>query len=378
MKVFIDGRMLYMSGIGRYIRNIIKGTMAADDSLEYLIAGDLNEISKYQKEEIQPEKRTAIKSTPYNKTIYSAGEQLAGSRLVRENNSYDIMFFPHYNTPYYLSSNSVVTVHDLIHFKFAYSFNRTKVLFARQVLKNAVNKTGKIIAVSESTKNDLLEMFPRLAEDKIKVIYQGVSSKFRAATDEEMKAYKKKRGLSNYLLFVGNRKPHKNLSRLIEAYAGLIEEMPGLQLVIAGQRFAPTDEVDLLKKKYQLANLLEFSDLTDAELPYLYSGAEALVFPSLYEGFGLPVLEAMSCNTPVILSGTSSLPEVAGAAGVYFNPYDIEEIGTQIYNVLKDASLKENLKQRGIEQARKFTWAKTSGNTLKVFKQAAADAGRGR
>ncbi len=377
MKVFIDGRMLYMSGIGRYIRNIIKGTLAADDSLEYLIAGDVNEISKYMKEEISLQNRAAIKTAPYNKTIYSTGEQLAGSRLVRENNSYDLMFFPHYNAPYYLSSNSVVTVHDLIHFKFAYSFDRAKVLFARQVLKNAVNKTGKIITVSESTKNDLQEMFPRLAEDKIKVIYQGVSSKFRAATDEELKAYKKKRGLSNYLLFVGNRKPHKNLSRLIEAYAGLIKEMPGLQLVIAGQRFAPIDEVDLLKKKYQLANLLEFSDLTDAELPFLYSGAEALVFPSLYEGFGLPVLEAMSCNTPVILSGTSSLPEVAGAAGVYFNPYNIEEIGTQIYNVLKDAHLRENLKQRGIEQARKFSWAKTSDNTLKVFKQAAADDGRG-
>ena len=131
-----------------------------------------------------------------------------------------------------------------------------------------------------------------------------------------------------------------------------------------------------MKKKYQLDNLLEFTDMPDDELSLVYSGAEALVLPSLYEGFGLPVLEAMQCCTPVILSRCSSLPEVAGDAGVYFDPYDIEAIQGQIYKVLKDQTLRDSLVKQGFEQVKKFTWDRAAAETLQVFREISAAAGR--
>ena len=376
MQVFIDGRMLYKSGIGRYIRNIVRETMVLKDDLDYLIAGDLEQINYYRREEIPDRYRKAIKAIPYNQEIYSWGEQLSGSYLARRKANNDIVFFPHYNAPYYLPANSAVTIHDLIHFKLAHDFNRPQVLLARQVLKNAVKKAGRIITVSQSTRQDLMEMFPAIDEEKISVIYHGVSDRFRAAEVSEIEKYKKKRGLHRYLLFIGNRKPHKNLGRLVEAYAGLIKEIPDLQLVIGGEKFAAGDEVDLLKQKYQLDNLLEFTDLHDNELSLIYSGAEALVLPSLYEGFGLPVLEAMQCRTPVILSRCSSLPEVAGDAGVYFDPYDIEAIQGQIYKVLKDQTFRDSLVKQGLEQVKKFTWDRAAAETLQVFREISAAAGR--
>lgn len=376
MKVFLDGRMLYQSGIGRYIRNIVHTTLGSDDSLEYLIAGDLKEIERCQEQEFLSCHRAAIKAIPYEQRIYTLGEQMVGSRLVKTNDQCDLFFFPHYNAPYYLPANSVVTVHDLIHFRLAERFERSKVLLARQVLKNAIKKAGKIITVSKSTSQDLQEMFPGLDREKIKVVYHGVGNQFSKALADEIDEYKKKRGLTEYILYIGNRKPHKNLGRLVEAYAGIIKDIPGLQLVIAGKRFAAIDEVDLLRKKYQLKNLVELKDLSDDELRLLYSGADALVLPSLYEGFGLPVLEAMNCNVPVVLSNTSSLPEIAGDAGIYFDPYNIEDMGRQIYSILTDGSLQNRLKKAGIKQAGKFTWHKAAEETLRIFNQIIDPLGR--
>lgn len=367
MQVFIDGRMLYKSGIGRYIRNILQETMLLDADLKYLLAGCQKEITYFAGLSKLNEQR--LETVKYEHGIYTVSEQIYGSLLALKYSACDVFFFPHYNVPCLCPSNSVVTVHDIIHFKLEKLYNRARVLAASQVLKNGVFKAEKIIAISESTKNDLQEMFPLLPSSKIEVIYQGVDSHFKPASAAEINNLKQRLGLEQYILYVGNRLKHKNLDRLIGAYIDLIGEVPDLQLVICGQRFSHNDEIDELKQKFKLSGVVEMDSLHDEELATLYSGAEALVFPSLYEGFGLPPLEAMACHTPVIVAKTSSLPEVVGDAGIYFNPYDIEEMGAQIYNVLNDSHLRECLKTRGIEQAQKFSWTKTASETLEVFRK---------
>lgn len=369
MKVFVDARMLYKSGIGRYIRNILQETLLLDKELTYLLAGSVEESSYFRAESLLSDLQ--IKSIDYNNRIYTISEQVRGSILAFRHASCDVFFYPHYNVPWLCPENSVVTIHDLIHFKLKNFYNPGRVKAAGLVLKNGVCKAGRIIVISQSTKNDLMEMFPSLSPSKIQVIYQGVDPRIKPASITKVTNLKQKLGLGKYILYVGNRLQHKNLGRLIKAYAEVIHEIHGLQLVICGSRFKKRDEIDQLKQKYDLHGLIEVSSLSDDDLSALYTGAEAFVLPSLYEGFGLPVLEAMACNTPVIAANTSSLPEVVGDAGVYFDPYNIEEMSEQIYHVLKNGAIREKLIKQGLEQVKKFNWAKTAAETLDVFRQAA-------
>lgn len=373
MQVFMDGRMLYKSGIGRYIRNVMQETMKMDENLNYLLAGEQGEFSRFVEELPSPHLRLQIKPAKYEQDIYTVGEQIRGSFLTLKYRAADVFFYPHYNAPRFLSSNSIVTVHDLIHFRLPQYYNRPKLLLARQVLGNALKRAGRIIVISHSTADDLIAMFPGLPAGKIQVVYQGVSPFFNPAPAVDIKRLKKRWGLGCYILYVGARKPHKNLGRLVKAWLNLLYDKPGLQLVICGERSDQKDEIDIVKEKYKPEGLVEISGLTDGELKVLYSGAEAFVFPSLCEGFGLPPLEAMACGTPVIAAAASSLPEVIGEAGTYFNPYNIEEIGQQIYRILKDTEERERLVKNGALRAKEFRWETTARETLEIIRQVAQD-----
>jgi glycosyltransferase involved in cell wall biosynthesis len=263
----------------------------------------------------------------------------------------------------------VVVVHDLIPLHFRHSFPRQYHYF-RFVLPAILNKTRAIIAVSENTKRDL-KAFYGLESSRIHIVPGGYD-RDHYRTGIETAPVKSKCGLEAYLLYVGNLLPHKNLRRLLKAFALISTKVPH-QLAIAGRkdpRYLPALEAEA--EALGLVGRVTFLDyVSPADLPALYAGAEATVFPSLYEGFGLPILEAMACGTPVIASHAGSLPEVAGDAAVLVDPYNVEGMAGIIETVLRDPGIRETMRWRGLEQVERFSWKRTALMILQVLQTVA-------
>lgn len=258
----------------------------------------------------------------------------------------------------------IITVHDLTVKKldlFTHSSSRWR-SFASWIYSyklKSLAKAFQIIAVSQNTKNDIISDF-RIPEEKISVTYEGVDSSFRILPN-----IKRER---NTLLYVGNELPHKNLPALFKAIAIVKKSLPDVKLTKIGMPGWPgvREQLTRLAEKLDITESITFKDKVN-DVVCEYNSAQALVFPSLYEGFGLPVLEAMACGCPVITSKRSSIPEVAGDAALYFNPEDPFEIAERILLVLSNPKLKKNLAKKGIERARVFSWDKCAQETLSVY-----------
>lgn len=364
MNIFLDARFYKRSGIGRYIDGLYRDIIDNKPDVKITAAGDINLLtSSFFK---------AQKIIPYNPLIYSLSEQVKGSLLVHKfKKRVDVFHIPHYNVPWFLPANSVVTIHDLTQFLFPDIFNRFKRLAARVVLKNALNKAGRIVVVSESTKKDILKHYSEF-EDKVRVVYNGISTDFKPLPVDEVNAFKKSKGIDNYILYVGNRKPHKNIKRLLEAFSIIRKEYSDLQIVIIGDRFSDVDDIDMWKKDMNLGEdaVNEVTKVSDEELHRYYCGAKILVHPSLYEGFGFTPLEAFACGIPAVVSNTASLPEICGDAAVYFDPYNVSDMAKKIKMVIEDKALQKTLVNRGLQRTSFFTWERCANETLKVFEEA--------
>ena len=367
MKIFIDARMIYKSGIGRYIREILKNIATLEKDTIFYLAGNSNEIKKFICSNKVFNRRNHIIN--YDIPIYSLKEPLSGSVLnYRYKKNIDVFFSPHYNVPFYLPENSVITIHDLIHFKFPQYFGSLKVKFAKIVLSNGVKKAKRIIVDSNSTAKDLRSMFPGI-ENKIEVVNIGVSKSFSVLDNKKVADFKRKNKLNNYILYIGNKKPHKNLKGIAEAYINVKKTFKDLKLVIIGKKFKDLDVRNMFKNKVDLTDVIELENIPDNEIVYYYNGASAFVFPSFYEGFGLPPLEAMACGCPVIVSDTSSLPEICGDGAYYVDPGCVNSITRGIYDILSDEDLQKNLISKGLERTNLFNWEKAAKKTLNIFKE---------
>jgi len=273
------------------------------------------------------------------------------------------IFHPTYYNPYFLnyigSKPFVLTIYDMIHEMFPEMFSaKDKTSEWKKLL---AKKAERIIAISENTKRDIVQ-FHWINEQKIDVIYLGNS--LHIAQKSLMPPMKLP---DKYLLYVGDRHLYKNFNAFIRAVAPLLYEDETLNIVCAGgKRFTEDEKILLAKMKIdkQIHHCLITSD---DHLGYLYSNAVAFIFPSLYEGFGIPILEAFSCGCPVVLSNTSSLPEVAGDAAEYFDPNNITSIRESVYKVINNSGLITELKRRGFEQLKKYSWDKAAKDTLKVY-----------
>lgn len=259
----------------------------------------------------------------------------------------------------------VVIIHDVLPLHFPEEYPRQQYYF-RYWVPRLLRKSRVIVADSEHTKGDLMRCYG-IDTDRICVIPAGYD-KTQYRPGIEMEAVKRKYALTSYLLYVGNLLPHKNLRRLLQAFGRIAGRM-AFQLVIAGKkdpRYYPALEAEV--EALDLRHRVLFLDyvLTE-ELPILYAGAEFLIFPSLYEGFGLPPLEAMACGTPVIVSNVSSLPEVVGDAALLFNPYDVEEMARAMTRVLSEKGLSDSMRSKGLERAKQFSWESTAKNLLHVL-----------
>lgn len=220
-------------------------------------------------------------------------------------------------------------------------------------------RTNKIIAVSESTKNDLINLY-QIKPEKIKVIYSGIGKQFQPAKVKNQYGLPEK-----FILYFGTIEPRKNLIGLIKAFQMIKKKNPDLKLVLAGSKGWLYE--DIFKTAKGDKDIIFTGFIKEEDKPALYNLASVFVYPSFFEGFGFPPLEAMACGTPTIVSNNSSLPEVVGEAALMVDSYNLDELAWLMNEVLNDLKLREELKQRGLAQAKRFSWERTARETMKVL-----------
>jgi len=281
----------------------------------------------------------------------------------------DVTFVPAHTLPVAFPGRGVVTVHDLGYRYFPQAHPRHHRLYLDVTTHYSVQRAACILADSEATASDL-QQFYNVSDDKIRVVYPGVTPPlaemtFNSAIARVRDKYKLPQ---HYFIFVGTLQPRKNIARLVQAFDRWSQANPGgAALVLAGGRGWMFDEAWL----QDVPNVYPIGYISEEDKYALLSGALALVFPSLYEGFGFPVLEAMHCGTPVITSNTSSLPELAGNAALLVDPLNVSEIATAMDLIFSHGHLRYRLRAKGYRQAEKFTWERTAQKTLKVLEEAA-------
>lgn len=284
----------------------------------------------------------------------------------------DITFVPAHTLPIFFPGKAVVTVHDLGYRMFPQAHPASQRAYLDRTTRYSANRATRVLTDSAATRDDLIEAY-QIAANKIDVVYPGVEALTRATPAQVASVRAKYKLPERYLLFLGTLQPRKNLARLMAAYADYLNQGgdPSVQLVIAGKRGWLVDDVFAAIPQTAKARIHFIGYVNDADIGMLYSGALALTFPSLYEGFGFPVLEAMRCGTPVLCSNTSSLPELVGEAALLVNPLEIAEIREGIQRLVKDQPLREQLIQRGAKQVARFTWAQAARQTLATLEAAA-------
>jgi len=264
---------------------------------------------------------------------------------------------------------TVLTVHDLIFRRYPQHHKPLNRWYLNATMPLYCRRADHIIAVSERSKRDVIEAYG-VAPDKITVIYEAADPRFCPQSPEAVAAARARYRLpERYLLFVGTIEPRKNLGRLLQAFERLHAAGLTDALVIVGKRGWLYDDFFAALENSPARQAVIFPGFVpDADLPAVYAGAQALVFPSLFEGFGLPVLEAMACGTPVVCSATSSLPEIAGEAALLVDPTSTETLTDALIRVLRDDALAAALRERGWIQAGRFTWQETARRTLDLYR----------
>lgn len=370
MKIGIDARMYGtgFTGIGRYVNELIANILEVDNKNEYVLFMNSPEYEVFE----LPWKNA--RKVLVNAKHYSFAEQFRFLSLLKKE-KLDIMHFTHFNAPIFYKGKSVVTIHDLtLHFypgKKMTSFCRR--LAYQLVIRSVIKHAKKIIAVSENTKNDLCEIL-KVPANKISVIYEGVDNHFKEIADENVKKnIAKKYGIIKpFLLYTGVWRSHKNLVNLIKAFSYLKKnnDFDG-QLVITGKEDPLYTEIRSVIKDLELESDIVFPGMVpDSDLPALYNAAKIYVFPSLYEGFGLPPLEAMACGVPVAASCAACIPEICGKENaVFFDPYDPVNISDAILKIWLNEELKQKLIANGKNRIKDFSWKKMAKEILGIYEQ---------
>ena len=283
-----------------------------------------------------------------------------------------------YTAPPFAPCPVVATIHDLSFEHLPETFNRRSRLQLRLTVRRTARRAARVIVPSEHTRRDIIETYG-VAPERVSLIPLAAAPHFAPVADESERARARRQyGIEDdYILALGAIQPRKNLARLVRAYAGLRRaraqaKLP--QLVIAGKKAWLYEEtLRAINESGAQERIILTGYLPEADLPALYSGARCFVYPSIFEGFGLPPLEAMACGAPVIAGDRTSLPEVIGDAGLLVNPFDEEAIAQALARLLDDAELRASLRERGLERARRFSWRATAQLTLAAYEQTLRD-----
>lgn len=364
------------SGVEEYTANLLRHLFFLDQKNQYKIFMSSAGKPRLNLDKLNRFKNVKVKYFPYPNKILNFGLVfLKYPKIDKVLNGVDIFFSPNIIfTSLSVSCRQIITFHDLSFHWHPEFFSLKRRIWHHFVSpKIKAQKADGIIAVSCSTRNDLVRLY-NLEERKIKVIYSGVLKKFKPRDRENsvvVKVQKKYNLDPPFILYLGTIEPRKNLVGLILAFNKLKQKgYSCYKLVIAGKPGWLYQDVYKLASKCQARRDIIFTGfIKDQDKPYLYNLAEVFVYPSFYEGFGFPPLEAMASGVPVVTSNISSLPEVVGEGGLLVDPYNINEVTTALELLLADSSLREYFQKKGLAQARKFNWQKTARQTLNFFEQ---------
>ncbi len=382
MRVAIDIRPIRDFGVGTYIRNVVRILGRIDEQSEYFLLGSRDRVREIGRlpDNFRIVPFTAESTTPRG---------YFGFRQVLKHYRADLVHIPHLLwTPLHLPCPYVVTVHDVLDFMYrAENGGGARRAIHRYCTQYVLSNAARVLAVSQFTKKDIERLF-KIPDAKVEVVYNAIDERFREghanAADREFIA---ERYQTNYpfILYAGRISPHKNIIRIIEAFSALKAELdkedkfPDLKLIIIGDEVSRHPDLRRAVIKSGVQNDVRFLGFVPIEvLRTFYDVAKVFVFPSLYEGFGLPPLEAMAHGTPVVTSNTSSLPEVVGNGAVLVNPENVFEIMRAIHRVLVDQPLREKLKQKGYEQVQHFSWEDSVQRILRVYREVAGVANEAR
>jgi len=373
MKIAIDclsAKSLY-HGMGVYLNNLLRYLIPLAQNHSFLLFGRLRTFQC--SDDFLNTKNVDFREIRLNRSFRILWENtLLPVDLIKER--VDLFWGPSNFLPPLKVCKYIVTIHDISSFIFARTYPWLRRNYYQVSIRNALHRADGIISVSSATKNDLIKYFP-ISEDKIRVIPNGVGEMFQSiiSPKEILRVREKYHLPSEFLLSLGVLEPKKNTERIILAYARLKEEIANLpKLVIAGSRAYGWKNSSLFQliKRLKLEEQVLFPDkIEQKDLPAVYHSALLFLYPSLYEGFGLPVVEAMACGTPVITSNVSSLPEVAGDAAILVNPYSVSEIAQAMKEVLLNDRKREEMREKGIKNAQRFSWQKSAQELLNFFEE---------
>lgn len=374
MRIGIDARFLgpIGKGLGRYTQKLIENlervsAQGGDD--QYFVFLKKDNFNEYKP------KNKNFKKVLADFDWYGWQEQIGFPRLL---NKYklDLVHFPHFNVPIFYFGKFVVTIHDLIliHFPTIRNttlnslFYRFKFFMYRIVIRAAIMRSNRIIAVSKFTKKDILKNYNSIPQEKIKVTYEACDDYCMLSPNKDEEILLRYGIIRPYIMYVGNAYPHKNLEKLVLAFEKLKKTKKDLKLILVGKMDYFYSRLKLVVKERKIKDVFFLGYVTDYELDTIFHNAAAYVFPSLYEGFGLPPLEAMAKGTPVISSDHPCMKEILGESAYYFNARDIDEMVRSISRVLENEELRNNLTKMGYEQVKKYSWKKMARQTIEVYK----------
>lgn len=368
------------AGIGRYARELIRALSRLDQKNQYVLFVPRDAHADLLRYDWSP--NFVIKRAPLTERYLAALWHRARVALPIEAfiGAVDVFYSPNFLLPPTFARRKIVTVHDLSYVRVPECFPAPLLNYLNRAVPPSVARADLILADAASTQRDLVDAY-RVPIEKIKVLYSGVDPRFRPDVSARFASQQRVRELTHnrpYLLSVGTIQPRKNYVRLIEAFSRIANSELGiagsqfaicnLQLVIAGGRgWMYADVFHVVERLGLQERVILPAFVADEDLPALYAGATLFVYPSLYEGFGLPVAEAMACGTPVVSSNASSLPEVGGEAALYFDPRDVDAMADAMRRALSDESLRADLRARGFAQAQKFSWEKAARELMQYL-----------
>lgn len=370
MRLGIDARLVYyhQAGISRYCLQLMRALAEIDKEDQFYVFQSRRDRRKLVDQ-------SNFQARPLWTPSHHALEQWLLSLELRFT-PLDVLHSPDFIPPFRRHCRSIITIHDLVFLLYPQFLTKGSARYYGQI-DQAVRRTDHIIAVSESTRRDIVRLLG-VPEQMITVIHEAPRRFFHRLPDIDLKPRLNKRfGLErDFILFVGTVEPRKNIPTLLSAFQQLLDHYhPDVDLALAGAPGWLTDEVYSLVNRLKLSDRVHFlGRVSDEELVWLYNATQMLVFPSFYEGFGLPPLEAMACGAPVVASNTSSLPEVVGDAGLLIDPTNPNELTVAMWRLLSDSTLRQEMVAKGFRRAACFSWERAARETLELYRRVAGQA----